>query len=181
MQRALNSCLLTFGPVISRGKRIIALPGLTDAGTHESGSGSSERVLTAAFGDNVGLGLLPAGWDRLDPEGEFGCSSEWLEHRATVVRILLWGRAATLPSDAQVVVMTHGFATEPKDDVRLVETWESHLRQSLPTTSTLTDDERKMLREGATRRISGACPRSTPRFRWLLKRRLVSECPDSGG
>ncbi|RYO98130.1 hypothetical protein DL764_007175 [Monosporascus ibericus] len=109
MQRAVNSCLLTFEPVISRDKRTIALPELTDAGTSEASFGSNKSVVAAKFGDKVDLGSPPVGWDAPDLQGEFGCSpGERPEHRATAVSVLLWGHAAALLSDAQVVKMTHG-------------------------------------------------------------------------
>ncbi|RYP12156.1 hypothetical protein DL765_007455 [Monosporascus sp. GIB2] len=173
----------TFEPVISTGKRIVALPELTDTGMFRASFVLSKRVLAAKFGGKVDLGLLTAGWDAPKPEGGFGCSpEEWLEHRATaglltrVVRLrrgggerVAVGTAATLPSDAHVVVVTHGllahfpteefkaskfravvtrgpleyrsfqFAAEPKDNVRLVETWESRLRKNLPIASTMSD------------------------------------------
>ncbi|RYP46187.1 hypothetical protein DL768_007582 [Monosporascus sp. mg162] len=106
IQRALGSCLLIFEPVISRGKRTIALPELTDAGTREASFGSSKSVLADNLDDKVDLGSPPVSWDNPDPEGEFGCSpEERLEHRQTVVRVLLWGHEAALLSDVHVVMM----------------------------------------------------------------------------
>ncbi|RYP73004.1 hypothetical protein DL771_003872 [Monosporascus sp. 5C6A] len=98
MQRALNSCLLTSEPVASRGKRIVALPALTDTGTHEASFGSSKSVFAAAFGDKVDLGWLPVGWDAPEPEGRFAArrrsdsstAQRWAAHQSGSSTVRRW-------------------------------------------------------------------------------------------
>ncbi|RYP13847.1 hypothetical protein DL767_010536 [Monosporascus sp. MG133] len=165
-QRALNLCLLTFEPVISRGKRTIGLPELTDAGTREASFGSSKSVLVAKFSDKVDLGSPPSAGTPRTPRASSAArrrsgAAERHSRRYDDARAAgpLPRRESEAPKFGAMATWgpleycSFQFAAELKDGVRLFETWESHLRKSLPTTSTLTDDERKMLREGATRRI----------------------------
>ncbi|RYP83977.1 hypothetical protein DL770_005279 [Monosporascus sp. CRB-9-2] len=119
MQRALSSCLLTFEPVISRGKRTVALLELTDAGTREAsfGSSKSERLEYRATVVRV---LLQ------------GHAAALLSDAHVVVMthgLLAHFLAEEFEAPKFGAVATGGppehrsfqFAPEPKDDVRLVE------------------------------------------------------------
>ena len=124
----------------------------------------------------VDLSRVEQGWNSFDLSSKYAYSVEKLETRAADVRAYLRRMAAELEKEEEthVIVMTHSvvahFVTEDYEGIapdrrsawadnlahrsyrfegpdRLVETPESRVRTGLPPVSTLTDEEKRALRE----------------------------------
>ncbi|KAK0629088.1 histidine phosphatase superfamily [Bombardia bombarda] len=131
MRRTINTCLLSFAPVVARGGLpVVLLPELQEVSNYPCDTGSHPDKLVEEFGDKVDVGRVrAAAWDWTDKTSD---ESPWqprmgkVEARAVVARRWLRevGAAAVKEStkeggDVHIVVVTHGgflhFLTEDWD------------------------------------------------------------------
>ncbi|KAI7119156.1 hypothetical protein KC316_g18583 [Hortaea werneckii] len=143
MRRALQTCHLTFEPVVKRGKKIVALPIAEEASDAPCDTGSEVDILQADFPDIVDFDNVKYGWWHHDRE--LAVDPPSLNARAAKLRRFIRDRP-----EKEVVLVSHGFFNhyltgDVNDKGEQTTPWweETELR----TFSFVEDDERAMIRE----------------------------------
>ena len=110
MRRTLYTCLLSFEPVVKRGKTVTALPELQEVAAVPSDIGSSPKRLAAEFEPTeVDLSRVGASWTDKSSKSPFEPEMDKLAARAQKARLFLRSLAAEVQDgDAHIVVVTHG-------------------------------------------------------------------------
>jgi broad specificity phosphatase PhoE len=102
LRRALQTCELSFAPVVKRGLKIVALPIAEEASDAPCDTGSEVDVLKAEFPDIVDFDHVKHGW--YVHEGEYAVDPKSLNARAAKLRRFIRDRP-----EKEVVLVSHGF------------------------------------------------------------------------
>ncbi|KAH8666608.1 histidine phosphatase superfamily [Xylariales sp. PMI_506] len=108
MRRTLYTCLLSFAPVVARGKVVTALPDAQEVSRNPCDVGSEPEKLEAEFGGKVEFSLVKKGWNDKSRESKYSPLPAKLEARARDTRIWLRELAKSAGDDAHIVLVTHG-------------------------------------------------------------------------
>lgn len=102
MQRALQTCLLSFAPCVKRGLRVLATPLAQECTDETSDVGSAPDDVRKLFGeDQVDLSLVEEGWN--SKEGEYATEPSIVMARAAKLRRWLRSR-----KEQEIVLVSHG-------------------------------------------------------------------------
>jgi len=114
MQRAIQTCLLSFSPAVKRGLRVVALPIAQESSDETSDVGSSASKIAELFDSSqVDLSNVEDGWN-----GKNGIySSETATVKSRAVKLRRWLRSR---EEDEIVLISHGrfchFITGDVDD-----------------------------------------------------------------
>ncbi|EMC95903.1 hypothetical protein BAUCODRAFT_508777 [Baudoinia panamericana UAMH 10762] len=102
LRRALQTCALSFAPVLDKSIKIIALPMAEEASDAPCDTGSPLEVLRKDFPQHVDFDHIKYGWFHHD--GEYAIDPKALNARAAKLRRWIRDR-----SEKEVVLVSHGF------------------------------------------------------------------------
>ncbi|KAI5364003.1 Putative histidine phosphatase superfamily, clade-1 [Septoria linicola] len=102
MRRAIQTCQLSFAPVVDRGLIIVCVPHAEEVSDAPSDTGSPVDVLRAEFGQGVDFDHLKHGW--FEHKGEFAVDPKTVKLRATKLRQWLKARP-----EKEIAMVSHGF------------------------------------------------------------------------
>lgn len=131
MRRTILTCMLSFAPAVSAGKKVIAQPLVQEVSSLPCDIGSKPAMLQAEFEGQVDLGLVAPGWnDKTSAGSRWAPEIERLEERAREARVWLRslgreaaGEAEYAGRDIHIAVATHGgflhFLTQDWDGMDL--------------------------------------------------------------
>lgn len=108
LRRTLYTCLLSFEPVVKRGKVVIALPDAQEMSLQPCDHGSDLAKIKAEFGDKVDFSEAWDGWNDKSPKSKYYPLPAKLHARAKDARLWLRELAKKHGDDAQIVLVTHG-------------------------------------------------------------------------
>lgn len=108
LRRTLYTCLLSFEPVVKKGKKVIALPDAQELSLQPCDHGSDLAKLKVEFDGKVDFSETHDGWNDKSPDSKYYPVPDKLNARARDARIWLRDLAKKHGDDAQIVVVTHG-------------------------------------------------------------------------
>lgn len=108
LRRTLYTCLLSFEPVLKRGKKVIALPDAQELSLQPCDHGSDLAKIKKEFDGVVDFSETHEGWNDKSLGSKYYPIPEKLNARGKDARIWLRELANQHGDDAQIVLVTHG-------------------------------------------------------------------------